>query len=85
MGASLLAPDLYINFHMSVFQIKLKYHCSKPINLQKFLMYSRLSLNGHLELVPAFLYSFYLTLYKTDISLRRTISAGPKGVRLGES
>ena len=84
MSASLLA-HLYINFHMSVFQIKLKYYCSKPINLQKFLMYSRLFLNGHLELVPAFLYSFYLTLYKTDISLRRTLSAGPKGVRLGKS
>ena len=33
--------------------------------------YSRLSLNGH--------------LYKTDICLRRTASAGPKGVRLRES
>ena len=38
--------------------------------------------NGHLDLVPAFLYSLYLTLYKTDISLRRTLTAGPKGVRL---
>ena len=26
------------NFHMLVFQIKLKYHCSKPIKLQKFLI-----------------------------------------------
>ena len=26
------------NFHMQVFQIKVKYHCSKPIKLQKFLM-----------------------------------------------
>ena len=26
------------NFRMEVFQIKLKYHCSKPIKLQKFLM-----------------------------------------------
>ena len=25
------------NFHMQVFQIKVKYHCSKPIKLQKFL------------------------------------------------
>ena len=41
--------------------------------------------NGQLELVPAFLYSLYLTLYKTNISLRRTASAGPKGVRLRES
>ena len=31
---------------------------------------------------PSFLYSLYLTLYKTDISLRRTLTAGPKGVRL---
>ena len=36
-------------------------------------------------MVPAFLSSLYLTLYKTDISLRRTASAGPKGVRLRES
>ena len=48
------------------------------------LVYSRLSLNRHLELVPAFAYSLYLTLYKTDISLRRTLSAGPKGVPVGE-
>ena len=27
---------------------------------------SQLSVNGHLELVPAFLYSLYLTLYKTE-------------------
>ena len=27
--------------------------------------------NGHQELVFAFLYYLYLTLYKTDISLRR--------------
>ena len=51
----------------------------------RWIYYSRLSLNGHLELVPAFLYFFYLTLYKTDTSLRRTLSVGPKGVRLGES
>ena len=38
-----------------------------------------------LELVPAFVYSLYLTLYKTDISLRWTLNAGPKGVRLEES
>ena len=31
-------PQKVCNFHMSVFQIKLKYHCSKPIKLQKFLM-----------------------------------------------
>ena len=28
----------FFNFHKQVFQIKLKYHCSKPIKLQKFLM-----------------------------------------------
>ena len=28
----------FFNFHMWVFQIKLKYHYSKPIKLQKFLM-----------------------------------------------
>ena len=36
-------------------------------------------------MVPAFRYSIYLTLYKTDISLRRTLTTGPRGVRLSES
>ena len=36
-------------------------------------------------MVLAFAYSLRLTPYKTDISLRRTLSAGPKGFRLGES
>ena len=31
-------PQKVCNFHMKVFQIKLKYHCSKPIKLQKFLI-----------------------------------------------
>ena len=31
-------PQKACNFHMQVFQIRLKYHCSKPIKLQKFLM-----------------------------------------------
>ena len=31
-------PQKFCNFHMWVFQIKLKYLCSKPIKLQKFLM-----------------------------------------------
>ena len=31
-----------------------------------------------IELVPAFLYSLYFTLYKTDISLTRTLSGGLK-------
>ena len=31
-------PQKVCNFHMWVFQIKLKYHCSKPIKLQKFVM-----------------------------------------------
>ena len=36
-------------------------------------------------MIPAFVYSLYLTLFKKDISLRRTLGASPKGVRLGES
>ena len=32
-----------------------------------------------------FLNSLYLTFHKTDISLSRTLSAGPEGVRLRES
>ena len=32
-------PQKVCNFHMYVFQIKLKYNCSKPIKLQKFLMW----------------------------------------------
>ena len=31
-------PKKVGNFHMKVFQIKQKYHCSKPIKLPKFLM-----------------------------------------------
>ena len=34
--------------------------------------------NWHLELVPAFLYYLYLALYTTEISLRQTLSGGPK-------
>ena len=60
------------------------------------ILYSRLSLNGHLykmdtsvkwtpRVAPAIAYSLYLTFYKTDTSLRRTLSASPKGVHLGES
>ena len=32
-------PHKVCNFHMKIFQIKPKYHCSKPIKLQKFLMW----------------------------------------------
>ena len=49
-----------------------------------FKQYSRLSFNVHAELVPAFIYSLYLTLYKFDISLRWTLNAGPKDVRFSE-
>ena len=39
---------------------------------------SQLSVNGHLELVPAFLYSLYLTLYKTDTYVKEMgINASP--------
>ena len=34
----ILLPAKLCNFHMQVFQIKLKYYCSKPIKLQKFFM-----------------------------------------------
>ena len=34
-------------------------------------------LNGHLELLPAFLYSLCLTLYKTHTSKKRTPRVGP--------
>ena len=34
----------------------------------------------HPELVPAFLNSFKLTLFETDISLRRTRCAGPNPI-----
>ena len=36
-------------------------------------------------MVPAFLYSLYLPLYKMDISLRQTHTAGPQGVCLRKS
>ena len=32
-------PQKIGNFHIYVFQIKVKYHCYKPIKLQKFLIY----------------------------------------------
>ena len=57
-------------------------------------VYSLLSFNRHLyktdtsvkrTLRVAFLYSLYLTLCKTDISLRRTHNTGPQGVRLRKS
>ena len=58
--------------------------------------YSRLSLNGHLyktdtsvkgtpRVGPCLCLFPLFDSYKTDISLRRTLSTGPKGVRLGES
>ena len=31
-------PQKVCSFHTKVFQIKLKYHCSKSLKLQKFLM-----------------------------------------------
>ena len=34
----ILPPAKVCNFHMLVFQIKVKYHYSKPTKLQKFLM-----------------------------------------------
>ena len=54
-------------------------------------LYKGDSLNGHLDKRDTSVkrtprvYSLYLTLYKTDISLRRTLDAGPKGVRFRES
>ena len=33
------SPQKVCNFHMYLFQIKLKYDCSKPMKLQKFLMW----------------------------------------------
>ena len=47
----------------------------KKVSRLDFQQYSWLSFNGHL----------YKTVYKLDISLRRTLSAGPKGGRLTES
>ena len=39
-------PQKVCNFHVQLFQIKLKYHCSKPIKLQKFLMQQYSCWNG---------------------------------------
>ena len=50
------------------------------VTLDKFAVNSLLT-PGHLELVRAFLYSLYLlTVYKTDISPRRTLIAGSLNV-----
>ena len=56
------------------------------VTLDKFAVNSLLT-PGHLELFPAFLYSLYLlTVYKTDISPRRTsLIASLKGLNLKES
>ena len=53
---------------MQVFQIKLKYHCSKPIKLQKFLMKQYKNLNHSQTL----LYGHPLN---TNTSLLRTVCA----------
>ena len=61
-----------------------------------FWFYSRLSLNGHLykmdtpvkrtpRVGPCLCLFPFFSLYKTNISLRWTLSTGPKGVRLEES
>ena len=45
----------------------------------------RVSLNGHLELVPVFFYSFYLTLCKEDIFVRHTLCSDFVTNSYGES
>ena len=50
----------------------------KKICKQKTLSQRTPRWKRHLELVPGFLYSLYLTLYEIDVSLKRTLSAGPK-------
>ena len=40
------------------------------------------SLDGTLRVGPCLFYFLHLTLYKTDISLRRTLRIAPRGVRL---
>ena len=85
-----------VSFVYFSFSLELPHTTTTKITLAS--KYSRLSLNGHLyktdisvkrtpilELAPAFLSSLHLTLYETDISLRRRASAGPRGVRLRES
>ena len=65
---------LYSIFYINILEI--------PISI---FYHSWLTPNGHLELVPAFLYSLYSTLHETDTSLGQTLSTGPKGVRLRKS
>ena len=50
----------------------------KKICKQKTLSQRTPRWKRHLELVPGFLYSLYLTHYEIDVSLKRTLSAGPK-------
>ena len=67
-----------------------------PWNIHCTMLYSQLSLNGHLyktdtsikrtpRVGPCISLLPLLTLYKMDTSVRRTLSAGPKGVCLRES
>ena len=50
----------------------------KKICKQKTLSQRTPRWKRHLQLVPGFLYSLYLTFYEIDVSLKRTLSAGPK-------
>ena len=60
-----------------------KYHRPK-LQLEIHYLYSQLSLNGHLELIPGFLYSLYLTclLFIVLFAIRQTRTAGPTGAIL---
>ena len=46
-------------------------------------VYSRLFLNGHLELVPAFLFSLYLPVLK--VSVLETVDRKPKFSHFGRT
>ena len=74
----------YLTQRLGVINQK-KSHWDPVINHWHVLFHIGLYFNGHLEFVPTFLCSLYLTLHKTDITRRRTLCAGPKSVLFRES
>ena len=63
-------PQKVCNFYMQVFQIKLKYHCSKPIKSQKLLMSQYKRTNGgitvreinHASAIRKLILSYYVRI-----------------------
>ena len=73
-------PQKVCNFHMQVFQIKLKYHFSKPIKLQKFLMQKYNYQNGRPQdgWTPFWLKPFFSYIDRSVVSVNSPLLS-PEG------